>query len=119
MRRLGWSGSRVEVDLEVALAQAALLDRPFGDRGCLFRRPWEAAFATPSTCTPAWRSSDERGPVALTVSFATEPAFASTASEEQQGAAFVKALNTGKRSCETLTLTDFERIGEYAMGLNF
>lgn len=57
--------------------------------------------------------------VALTVCFAAAPALASTASEEQQGAALVKALNTGKSSCKSLASTDFERIGEYAMGLNF
>ena len=46
-------------------------------------------------------------------------AFASTASEEQQGAALVKALNAGDRTCASLSAGDFERIGEYAMGLNF
>jgi len=57
--------------------------------------------------------------VALIMSFASAPALGSTASEEQQGAALVKAINTKARTCESLTSADLERIGEYAMGLNF
>lgn len=57
--------------------------------------------------------------VALALSLTAAPAGASTASEEQQGAALVKALRVGTRSCKTFSATEFERIGEYAMGLNF
>lgn len=57
--------------------------------------------------------------VALIVSSASTPAVASTASEERQGAALVKAVNTQARSCKSLAPADLERIGEYAMGLSF
>ena len=53
------------------------------------------------------------------VSVGVSGAGASTASEEQQGAALVKAFNAGDRSCASVSADDFERIGEYAMGLNF
>jgi putative membrane protein len=56
---------------------------------------------------------------AALLSLVAVPAIASTASEEQQGAALVKAINAGQRSCSSLSADDFERIGEYAMGLNF
>ncbi len=57
--------------------------------------------------------------IALSLCVAAAPAAASTGSEERQGAALVKMLNSGKRSCKSLAPADFERIGEYAMGLNF
>lgn len=57
--------------------------------------------------------------LALTLCVAAAPAAASTGSEEQQGAGLVETLNSGKRSCKSVTPAEFEHIGEYAMGLNF
>lgn len=57
--------------------------------------------------------------VALSMGSATAPAWGSTASEERQGAALTKAVNTGERSCRSLSAGDLDRIGEYAMGLGF
>lgn len=56
---------------------------------------------------------------AVALGTAALPAGASTASEERQGAALVKALNAGDRSCSSLSAGEFERIGEFAMGLHF
>ena len=70
----------------------------------------------------SWRRARALTSAAVAVaalSLGVLPALASTASEEQQGAALAKALNAGDRSCGSLSATDFERIGEYAMGLNF
>lgn len=57
--------------------------------------------------------------VLLATGAAAAPAWASTASEEQQGAALVKAVNEGQRSCRSLSETELDRVGEYAMGLGF
>ena len=57
--------------------------------------------------------------LAVALTFGAVPGVASTASEEQRGAALVKALNAGDRSCSSLSADDLESVGEYAMGLNF
>ena len=61
--------------------------------------------------------------VAVTLALAAGPSTAvaagSTASEERQGAALTAAVNAGERSCRSMSPADFDKIGEYAMGLNF
>lgn len=52
--------------------------------------------------------------VALLVGAA--PAGATTAQEESQGAALLTAVDSGKRTCDSLEDADFERIGDYVMG---
>jgi putative membrane protein len=43
------------------------------------------------------------------------PAFASTASEQQQGAAILRSLDSGKTKCADLSNDDFDHVGEYVM----
>ena len=43
------------------------------------------------------------------------PAFASTASEEQQGAAILRSLSSGNAKCGDLSSEDFDHVGEYVM----
>lgn len=57
--------------------------------------------------------------VAVSMGWASAPAWGSTASAERQGAALTKAVNTGERSCRSLSAAELDRIGEYAMGLGF
>lgn len=57
--------------------------------------------------------------VSLVTGAAAAPTWASTASEERQGAALVRAVNEGQRSCGSLSATELDRVGEYAMGLGF
>lgn len=54
---------------------------------------------------------------AIFLLFALVPVSASAASaEELQGAQNLKSLQDGKRSCASLSTSDFQRIGEYVVG---
>lgn len=59
--------------------------------------------------------------VAVVVSLAatTATASGSTSTEERDGAALMAAVNSEQRSCRSLSAADLDKVGEYAMGLNF
>jgi uncharacterized membrane protein len=57
------------------------------------------------------------GALTLILGAAMAPtAFASIASEEQQGAQILRAVDSSQRSCGSLSNTDFEHVGDYVMG---
>jgi putative membrane protein len=63
------------------------------------------------------RSSFSLGVLSLILGAVTgATAIASTASEEQEGARIVRAVDSSQRSCGSLSNTELERVGDYAMG---
>jgi len=66
--------------------------------------------------SPRWLAWAGAFVAVLVVAFAPAAATATTADEERQGERILRDFERGGRDCATLAETDFERIGEYAMG---